>query len=341
MFKLLKEYWASSEKPWFSWLATSIVGIYLLVTIVFGIYWSSEPDMFPVRATAQARAEKAGQTMVTGYVSVSTLLTLSETLLNKRGGYISNDRFPPGLWLDNMPNWEFGALVQIRDFARAMRKDFARSQSTSAEDPDLSKAEPQFSFDNNSWILPATEDEYRRGNVYLKKYLTRLVDHSQPEAQFFTRADNLADWLMDVQKRLGSLSQRLGAAVPQNRINLDTNIDSDPNAVVHLAEEMDVQTPWYQLDDVFYEARGTTWALLHLLRAAEIDFADVLKKKNAAVSLRNIIRELEGSQDPVWSPVILNGSGFGFMANHSLIMAGYISRANASLIELSDLLSKG
>lgn len=341
MFKLLKEYWGTSDKPWFTWIVGAVVGVYLLVTIVLGMYWSVEPDMFPVRSTAQARADRAGHTMVQGYVSVSTLVTLSETLLTKHGGYLSNDRFPPGIWLDNMPSWEFGVLVQIRDFARAMRKDFARSQSTSAEDIDLAKAEPQFSFDNNSWILPASEEEYRRGNVYLKKYLTRLVDHSQPEAQFFARADNLDDWIIDVQKRLGSLSQRLGAAVPQNRINLDTNVDSDPSAVVHLAEEFDVQTPWTQLDDVFYEARGTSWALLELLRAVEIDFADVLKKKNAAVSLRNIIRELEGTQDPIWSPVMLNGSGFGLMANHSLIMAGYIARANASLIELSELLSRG
>jgi len=341
MFKLLKEYWGSSDKPWFSWIVGTVLGIYLLVTLVLGIYWSTEPDMFPVRATAQARADRTGNAMVPGYVSVSTLLTLSETLLNKPGGYMSNDRFPPGIWLDNMPNWEYGVLVQIRDFARAMRKDFARSQSSSAEDVDLARAEPQYSFDNNSWMLPASEEQYRRGNLYLRKYLTRLVDHSQPEAQFFTRADNLNDWLIDVQKRLGSLSQRLGAAVPQERINLDTNIDSDPEAVVRVAEEVHVQTPWMELDDVFYEARGTSWALLALLRAVEIDFADVLKKKNAAVSLRNIIRELEGTQDPIWSPMVLNGSGFGFVANHSLVMAGYVARANASLIELSELLSRG
>ena len=30
----------------------------------------------------------------------------------------------------------------------------------------------------------------------------------------------------------------------------------------------------------FYEARGTTWALIHFLkRSAEIDFADVLRKE--------------------------------------------------------------
>ena len=38
------------------------------------------------------------------------------------------------------------------------------------------------------------------------------------------------------------------------------------------------------------------WALLHFLRAVEQDFAPVLEKKNALVSLRQIIRELEATQ---------------------------------------------
>jgi hypothetical protein len=102
-----------------------------------------------------------------------------------------------------------------------------------------------------------------------------------------------------------------------------------------------VQTPWMEIDDVFFQARGTAWALIQFLKAAEVDFADVLQNKNADVSLRQIIRELEATQDVVWSPVILNGSGFGFLANHSLVMASYISRANAAIIDLRELLSRG
>ena len=39
--------------------------------------------------------------------------------------------------------------------------------------------------------------------------------------------------------------------------------------------------------------------------------------------------------------MILNGSGYGILANHSLVMANYISRANAALIDLNELLTKG
>jgi hypothetical protein len=77
------------------------------------------------------------------------------------------------------------------------------------------------------------------------------------------------------------------------------------------------------------------------LKAAELDFSEVLANKNATASLRQIIRELEASQEAVFFPTILNGSGFGMFANHSLTMANYISRANAAMIDLRRLLEQG
>ena len=41
-----------------------------------------------------------------------TLKTVAGTLLNKPGGYLSNDRFPPGVLLDNIPSWEYGVLCR-------------------------------------------------------------------------------------------------------------------------------------------------------------------------------------------------------------------------------------
>jgi len=37
----------------------------------------------------------------------------------------------------------------------------------------------------------------------------------------------------------------------------------------------------------------------------------------------------------------LNGEGLGLLANHSLVMASYVSRANAAIIDLRNLLVKG
>ncbi|HEX7026332.1 MAG TPA: DUF2333 family protein [Gammaproteobacteria bacterium] len=313
-----------------------------LILLAIGWYWSREPDMFNVENRAQARAERENLPLVTGFITTSTLIEAAETLLNKPGGYLSNDIAPPGVLLDNIPNWEFGVLVQIRDLARALRNNMSRSQSQSTADPDLEIAEPQFNFDSESWLFPPTESEYREGTEALERYLHRLANpEAARRAEFFARADNLSDWLRLVEVRLGSLSQRLSASVGQIRINTDLAGDPGASQAAAKPDVVMVKTPWLEIDDVFYEARGSAWALIHFLKAAEIDFDQVLAKKNATVSLRQIIRELEATQQPVMSPVILNGGGFGFFANHSLVLASYISRANAAVIDLRRLLEQG
>ncbi|KPQ02976.1 DUF2333 family protein [Marinobacter sp. HL-58] len=319
----------------------AVLVVYFLVTIVLGMIWSSEPDVFSVREHTRTVAEEMDREPVTGFATTATIIRIAETMLEKPGGYISNDLFPPGLWLDNMPNWEYGVLVQLRDFSRAMRKDISRSQSQSAEDSDLVITEPQFHFDSESWAIPSTEAEYRRGIDALHSYLDRLSHPEQPDAQFFARADNLANWLADLETRLGSLSRTLGESVGKASVSDSVaNIDLDDP----LSEEAtgdDVKTPWNKVDDVFYEARGTAWALLHIFHAIEVDFRKVLNDKNAVSSAKQIIIELEGTQGNLWSPVILNGSGYGVLANHSLTMAAYLSRASAAIGDMRDLLTRG
>jgi hypothetical protein len=39
--------------------------------------------------------------------------------------------------------------------------------------------------------------------------------------------------------------------------------------------------------------------------------------------------------------MVLNGSQFGLLSNHSLVMANYIARANAAIMDLRKLLQDG
>lgn len=331
----------AEDRGWFK-IILWVIGIYALIVLVVSFYWSSEPDLFEVdKAALSATGASNSEALVTGVATTSALIRVTETLLDKRGGYLSNDVLPPGVWLDNIPSWEYGVLVQVRDLARVMRESYSRSQSQSVEDSALKDVEAQFNFNRNSWILPSTEDEYRRGIAFLKDYRSRLVDSNEQNAQFYARADNLRFWLGTVETRLGSLSQKLSASVGQRRLNTDLSGEAAARQATATPGEYEIKTPWSEVDDVFYEARGAAWALVHFLRAVEIDFADVLADKNARVSFEQIIRELEGTQEPLWSPMVLNGSGFGVLANHSLVMANYISRANAALIDLRELLSRG
>lgn len=323
------------KRPRWLRVSATVVAVLLLFLIVLGMFWSPMPKMFWVNQYVE------DERTVVGYSTTNTLIRVAETLLDKRGGYLTNDKFPPGLWLDNMPNWEKGVLMQVRDLSRVIRTDYSRSQSQSQADPDVERAEEKFFSESNSWLFPPTERRYREGIEALYRYQDRLTGAAQPEAQFYARADNLREWLAAVETRLGSMSRRLGNSVAANVINEELSGDPAAAAAQTQPDTINVRTPWLELDDVFFEARGTAWALLHFLRAAEFDFAEVLADKNAEASVRQIIRELEASLDPLRSPMVLNGGGYGLTANHSLVMANYLARANAAVINLRELLDRG
>ena len=104
-----------SRSRWTKILAVAVGALFLFL-VVLGMYWSPMPKLFWVNEYVE------DQRSVVGYSTTNTLIRVAETLLDKRGGYISNDRFPPGVWLDNMPNWEKGVLTQVRDLSRAIRQ---------------------------------------------------------------------------------------------------------------------------------------------------------------------------------------------------------------------------
>ena len=322
----------------------SIIPIVLVVIFILwllSIWWGWMPSAYNVKSRTQEVATTSNVEMTPGYATTTALIDVTTWLVDKPGGFLSNDVTPPGLIMDNMPAFEYGVLEQVRDLALVMRLDFSRSQSQSTGDKDLETAQNKMNISHTNWMLPSAEKEYKLAIEAFKRYRNRLVAEDETEAQFYTRADNLSDWLREIEKRLGSISQNLSASVGNDVF--DTNLAGDPTAKQSTRSDAEVQikTSWFKIDDVFYESRGSTWAILHFLKAVEIDFADVLEKKNAQVSLKQIIRDLEATQEAIWSPMVLNGSGFGFLANHSLVMANYVSRANAALIDLRRLLEQG
>jgi hypothetical protein len=304
--------------------------VFFVAALLYGIgwYWSREPAKFDViEIAAQEANVKNPKELPLGYTYASSVIEIAQTLLHKPGGFLTNDVFPPSVMLDNIPSWEQGALVALRDATTALRNHISRAQNTSREDPDLAKGEPFFYFDHKSWQLPSSESEYEKGIEALRDYREKLLKH---DASFYSRADNLRQYLEVLEKRLGDYSNRLSASTG------DAPLAGGEERRPGLS-----RTPWLKLDDVFFEARGYTWAAMHILKAIEFDFRDILGNKTALVSLQQIVRELEDSQARYLSPVILNGSGFGLFANYSLTLANYIARANAATIDLRSLLQQG
>ena len=234
-----------------TWKKVTGVGLFLvLIGYGLSVWWSIEPD--PINPQQLTATDKN----VVGYATTTSLILTVETLLDKQGGWLSNDVMPPSIFMDNMPAFEYGALEQARDLALIMRKEFSRSQSQSAADKDLGEAQSKLNIDHTSWLVPSAESEYRDAIKLLKLYRARMMDPNNQDAQFYARADNLNEWLKEVQKRLGSMSQRLSASVGQERLNTDLAGDnaarqSTPNLASH-----QVKTSWWKIDDVFYESHN-------------------------------------------------------------------------------------
>jgi delta 1-pyrroline-5-carboxylate dehydrogenase len=84
-----------------SWIFRS-AGVLILACVLLVLalmwWWDTEPDYFdPVKAT-QARATGKQQPVVIGSATTSAVIESARVMLEKRGGYLSNDKLPPGVF---------------------------------------------------------------------------------------------------------------------------------------------------------------------------------------------------------------------------------------------------
>ena len=203
----------------------TVLGIFVFFYGV-GVYWSSDIESMDVQQEITIAAKADNVAPVVGYATTTMLIKVASSILDKPGGYLSNDALPPGVLLDNIPSWEFGVLEMVRDMALVIRKDFSRSQSQSLENKHITKAQPKFNIDNKSWAMPSAESEYREAIDSLYSYRDALVGISKAKndnAQFYARADNLTAYFDEVQKRLGGYSQRLSASVGKNKMTSNSH----------------------------------------------------------------------------------------------------------------------
>ena len=92
---LADEYTAEKGSPWLK-ISLTIVGVYLLLTLLLGWNWTEEPEHFDVNDNALARADR----VVVGSTTAAALVEVVNVLLEKRGGYLSNDIHLPAFgWI--------------------------------------------------------------------------------------------------------------------------------------------------------------------------------------------------------------------------------------------------
>lgn len=330
------------ETPQYGWIwkpLVAVVVIYLLACIVLGIWWSWTPAPtdpaqavdqqrgFPQSVDTQGGEGQAAPAVRPGEALLASNIAMLDTLLHKPGGYLRNDVMPPGLWLDNMPNWEAGVTRQIQDAVTSLGDTLTVGQAP------LGEAETSLAGNLDSWRWPQSERLLAAARNNLGETFTALENAAAPggggqdaaassSSPAMLDAQALSTWLGQVKQRLQTQTRQLAA-----------NVGQSPNG-----DAQDDSTPWFRIDNVFFEARGTTWALMQLMQAARIDYADTIEQAGAGERFDQLIAELEASQARLWSPVILNGSGFGLFANHSLMMANYTVRASQLIEQILDQL---
>jgi len=131
------------------WLLISLVSFLILLWIV-AWWFSEEPDTFDVEQRVEAEAKRLNLEPVNGFATSTAAIDVLDTLLNKRGGYMSNDLLPPFAWVDDIPAWEYGVVQMTRDLLLVMRNEYSRSQSQSAENTFLVVAQPAMNIDHTS-----------------------------------------------------------------------------------------------------------------------------------------------------------------------------------------------
>jgi hypothetical protein len=102
---------------------------------------------------------------------------------------------------------------------------------------------------------------------------------------------------------------------------------------------VDIDIPWYRIDDNFYYAQGVAYALYESFRAIRIDFMDVLTDKNS-VNLVDKILEILGRCyfEPL---IVFNGDPDSIFANHSLNLSGIFNDARQKINSLTTALMQG
>ena len=80
------------SRPRWLIIAGWVLGIIVLFNVIIGIYWSRQPDVFWVNRSVDE------ERIVVGYATTDTLIRVAETMLDKPGGFLSNDVMPPSVF---------------------------------------------------------------------------------------------------------------------------------------------------------------------------------------------------------------------------------------------------
>ncbi len=268
-------------------------------------------------------------------VKGSRFVRANQALLRQMlDNWLPNDLFWPTVFLDNMPNHQIGQLEVVRYNVRVLRDNLSRMRTTDKLDPDADAAFTSLSNDPYKWWFPSAEGKWKLAVKKLESYHRNLVEG---QASFYPRADNLVELLNQYASLMGGVNTRLINA--PGDIHKTLALDETRQGEAPRSEMVNIDIPWYEIDDNFYYAQGVAYALYESFQAIRVDFMDVIVDKN---SLKLVDKILENLGRCNFEPLLVtNGDPDSLFANHSLNLSGVFNDARQKIDSLIVALKQG
>jgi hypothetical protein len=251
-----------------------------------------------------------------------------------RDNWLPNDLFWPTVLLDNMPNFQIGELEVVRYNVRVLRDNLSRMRTTDKLDPSAETAFTALSNDPYKWWFPSAESKWKLAYKGLETFYQNL---ETGKSHFYPRADNLAELLSQYVSLMGGVNTRLVNAPRDMKkvLTMDEETEGSPKG----SKMVDINIPWYHIDDNFYYAQGVAYALYESFKAIRVDFIDVLTDKNSVELTDKILENLSRCYfEPL---VVFNGDLGSIFANHSLNLSGVFNDARQKVSSLIVALKQG
>jgi len=314
----------SKEKRW--WLGKLFISILLLAFIIFVVVVMVINSVKPSRITLIELDSN-----VKGAAFIRTNQALIEQM---QKNWLPNDLFWPTVLLDNMPNFQIGELEVVRYNVRVLRDNLSRMRTTDKLDPAAEKAFTSLSNDPYKWWFPSAESKWKEATRGLESFYENLLSG---KSHFYPRADNLVELLQQYASLMGGANTRLINA--PHDIDTSLAVEEQGKDSSESPTRVDINIPWYSIDNNFYYAQGIAYALYESFKAIRIDFIDVLTDKNSLKLVDKILEKLERCYfEPL---IVFNGDPGSIFANHSLNLSGVFNDARQKTNSLIVSLTQG
>ena len=312
------------EKRW--WLGKLFISVLLLAFIIFVVVVMVINSVKPSRITAMEFDSN-----IKGAAFIKTNQALIEQM---QQNWLPNDLFWPTVLLDNMPNFQIGKLEVVRYNIRVLRDNLSRMRTTDKLDPAAEKAFTSLSNDPYKWWFPSAESKWKEANRGLETFYKNLLSGT---SHFYPRADNLVELLQQYASLMGGANTRLINA--PHDIDASLAVEEQGKDSSESPTMVDINIPWYHIDNNFYYAQGIAYALYESFKAIRVDFIDVLTDKNSLKLVDKILEKLERCYfEPL---IVFNGDPGSIFANHSLNLSGVFNDARQKTNSLIVSLTQG